>query len=284
MQYKNTLITRITSILIIIILSMPANSIEKDITLPETDAIIKEVGNYSEINNRLNPDQINILVWNIYKCKKKSWSQDFENLSRNKDILILQEGVLNSEITPLLLKNNSYKYTMASSFLYTKEAIPTGVVTASEIKPVFKKFFRSIGREPIIGTPKMILSTKYKIEGYSKSLLVVNIHSLNFVTTSKFSKQLFSVLDTIQNHDGPIIFGGDFNSWSDKKENFLKEFMAKIGLTEVLFENGDERKTFNGHILDYAFIKGLKVLSSHVYSNLDGSDHKAIEITLKVNR
>jgi hypothetical protein len=43
----------------------------------------------------LGPD-INILLWNVFKCRKKGWREDFINLMHNKDLVLLQEAILNS--------------------------------------------------------------------------------------------------------------------------------------------------------------------------------------------
>ena len=59
--------------------------------------------------------------------------------------------------------------------------------------------------------------------------------------------------------------------------------MAKhLGLTEVTFANDQRMRTF-GKILDHVLIKKLSVKSSRVYGEIDGSDHKALEVIMKAN-
>ena len=109
---------------------------------------------------------------------------------------------------------------------------------------------------------------------------MVNIHAINFVTSSALHSQLMDAAEVIKSHSGPAIFAGDFNTWTFEKQSFLRELTQKLGFQEVTFEN-DTRKKMFGWILDFIFVRELEVVSSKVHDDLDGSDHKAISAKLK---
>lgn len=59
----------------------------------------------------------------------------------------------------------------------------------------------------------MSLCSYYKINGSKESLLVINTHVVNFATTEAFRTFIGELLQVIREHQGPLILGGDFNTW-----------------------------------------------------------------------
>lgn len=172
---------------------------------------------------------------------------------------------------------------MAVSFIDTKVNVATGVSTASRIPPIDISYQRSHHREPLIDTPKMIIQTKYELEGLEESLLLLNIHAINFVSAQKLEHQLLATTEVIKEHQGPIVFAGDFNTWSKKRIRLLKSFFSSHQFTEISFSNGNQRTKVFGNIIDYIFVKGLRAHESTIYDHLNSSDHKALSVNLAVD-
>ena len=54
-------------------------------------------------------------------------------------------------------------------------------------------------------------------------------------------------------------------------------------MEEVVFQNAEERMKFKltNKVLDYIWIKDLKYQDAYVWSELDGADHKVMNVTLR---
>jgi len=115
----------------------------------------------------LNSAGFSLVSWNIYKNKEKGWKEDFEKLSRNTDILILQEVYLSTSLKDML-QQEAYQWDMTTAFEYRQ--IEAGVLTASKTAPNFTCTFRET--EPIIRIPKSVLITRYSMSGTDRELLV----------------------------------------------------------------------------------------------------------------
>ena len=64
----------------------------------------------------------------------------------------------------------------------------------------------------------------------------------------------------------------------------MKKYIEGLGMEEVQFPNGEERMKFKltNKVLDYIWIKDLEYQDAYVWSELDGADHKAMSVTLRV--
>jgi len=230
---------------------------------------------------QLDPSNIEVLVWNVYKGDRLEWAMDFDQLTKSKDILLLQEGMLNRKMKDQFMVLPWFEFHFATSFIDNKlGAVGTGVVTASEAKSVETVWQRSYYREPMIKTPKMTLFTKYGLEGLKKKVLVGNIHGINFVKAYKLRHMLDKAAEHIRGHKGPVIFGGDFNTWTKTKLNNMNAVFKKLGMRAVKFKD-DNRKRFRGHILDHVWVRRFKVLSS-LAPKVNGSDHNPMIVKLQL--
>jgi endonuclease/exonuclease/phosphatase (EEP) superfamily protein YafD len=254
--------------------------------MPTADAKViipkphESVKSYGVAKNKKVPvgEELNLLVWNIYKGGKDSFGQDYKRLSKNVDFLVLQEMTSDPEIfNQTVFNKKEYEHHFAVSFFRGAKQHGTGVGThstyrANRLTPVL-----SPGREPVVKTPKMALFTQYLDEN-GRELLIINVHSLNFVSTDKWQAQLLEIATLIKNHKGPAIFAGDFNTWNDKRLNILHDVVVRrLGFT-ALFKtyNPEGRMAFAGRPLDHLFYRGVKYLEHDVLEDVKGSDHKAI--------
>lgn len=254
--------------------------------IPSDDEVQIEINtereNFVEVRS-LDPKEIDIFVWNMYKGDKPDWERDYKELTPDYDILLLQELWLDHLMARVFYEDKEFAYYMATSFIDRKRSdTPTGVGTASRVKPLRTFWKRTKYREPFIRTPKMVMFAEYSLQGTDKTLMTGNIHAINFVSSRKLRHQLRQLTSVFANHDGPAVMAGDFNTWSKKKMKYLREFARESGMTEVQFHNGNQRMKTFGKYLDYIFVKNVEVLDSHVYGDRDGSDHKPMTVKIRV--
>jgi len=230
----------------------------------------------------IDPDAIRLLVWNLYKGSMQGWQRDYQDLSADKDLLMLQEILLGARMEHTFMADKGNAYVAAVSFYDSwNNNAATGVATASAVKPVDMVYMRSENREPFAGTPKMGLLVEYRMQGLSSTLLTANVHSLNFVGAEKHRKMLDSLETLLSTHDGPLIMAGDFNTWSEARTRVLRDTAKRLGLIEVTFSH-DERTSVMGNVLDWIFIRGLKIHESRVHVDINSSDHRALEARFSV--
>lgn len=213
-----------------------------------------------------------VLVWNIFKSRLPSFEREFEFLSRRSDFLLLQEVKL-TKSHKSYFESLPFGYNMSVSFLMTGKA-PTGVATGSKIWPLWTQHFRTEDLEPFVKSPKTSLVSVYKMRT-QKNLMIVNIHGINWRSSEALQRQLEQVEVLIQNHRGPLIFAGDFNTRNDSRVRLTDQFMINNGLIKIEFAN-DERAP--EMYIDHVYYRGLTVVESQLITDLAGSDHPALAL------
>ena len=147
-------------------------------------------------------------------------------------------------------------------------------------------------------TKKTILLTEYELGKNKPTLLIANVHALNFPPgSSGFENQLTKLKTIIEKHKGPVIVSGDFNTWSDEKLTYLKDIVTMLGLSEVEYANKDAIKTapwycrslmffiFDRTPLDHIFYsqKFLKLnRKGRVLTEIKVSDHYPLSVEFKL--
>ncbi|EQC48840.1 endonuclease/exonuclease/phosphatase family protein [Bacteriovorax sp. BSW11_IV] len=278
MQIKRNLINAL--ILGFTLVSFSASAAWPSYEVPKNGDFVETLGHPS--TDSLNPNHISVLVWNMYKGQNETWKEDYLELSKNKDILLLQEMFLNEKMRSTFSEQEGIEFQTGTSFIYVKDDAKTGVINASTAKAQEIIPRQSKVREPVINTPKMAMITTYSLAGRNDKLMVINIHAINFVTALELSVQLFDLASFIEKHNGPVVFAGDFNVWSTQKQKLLFYIVKKLGLKTVEFDPAsDDRMRVFGRIIDFIFIRGLEYDNSRVWGEIEGSDHKAMTVDLK---
>ena len=80
-------------------------------------------------------------------------------------------------------------------------------------------------------------------------------------------------------HEGPVIFGGDLNTWSDRRQATLIDLADALGLTPVSF-SPDHRTSRFGRPLDHLYVRGLTWQSSETVP-VETSDHNPLIVTFQ---
>ncbi len=224
------------------------------------------------------PRRFTVCIWNWQKCKQKSWTEDFQKISAAADLFLAQE-VHRTDKVQTVMDAAPYYWTGAVSFFSLKDNSPIGVATGCTAKPA-QVAFSAAQREPILRMPKMTLATLVPLQHSKHSLLVINVHAINFTGLKTFEKNLRCAAELLLGFNGPVLLGGDFNSWSSKRRRLLQCTAKTAGLSEVAFEP-DARTRFWGRPVDYLFVRGLKVLAAGVRVT-DASDHNPLLARLEI--
>ena len=218
-----------------------------------------------------NQGRLNVLVWNIYKQQKPSWTTYLNNYSTDRQILLLQENRLDAQFENWL-RIRQFSAAQVSAFSMLGDT--TGVTTLAQENATLS--CGTTEMEPNIRLNKSSLMSYFPLSN-GKTLVVVNLHMINFtVGVEAYQHQLKMVTQQVYDHDGPMIVAGDFNSWSDKREAILHEFVTSLNLREAVY-TPDNRKRFfyNDNPIDHLFYRGLNLRRANV-SLTDASDHNPI--------
>ena len=231
---------------------------------------------YMDANHQLDPENISVLNWNIHKNKGENWIEDFNSLSKGKDIIIIQEAYLDDELRNALAQQDRFWSLNAAFYLFEK---PAGVLMASTFKPYYSCGYRVL--EPIIRLPKSVLFHFYKMKGCQQTLLVADIHGINFTLGIRAYRRQIEMLEKIAaQHKGPMIVAGDFNNWNDERKAIVNQMQSALSL-----KSGKIKKThqthFFGKVIDYIFYRGLVPVFS-TSKMVTSSDHNPIQIQFRL--
>ncbi len=262
--------------------------------------------NSSIISSVIQGSSIKLMSWNYLAgcrqlirksivftfCSSTQADKSFKELTEKQDLILIQEAYLDTKTQQLLTDlGESYSWDMAVSYIAEQvENIPTGVLTAANAKSISS--FSQKNFESFFPTPKTILFTSYHLtnknkELMDKKLLVVNIHAI-LMSRKHLYMQLNLMVQQINQHKGPIILAGDFNTMTPTSYLKLKEIIDSLGLKEVKIETDvDKRvKSFMGQYYDIIFYKDLELVSAKAIDlkttkNGKTSDHNPIFVEFK---
>ena len=245
-------------------------------TAPDTAACIDDLaGNSPEVVATLDPRNISIVNWNIQKGRNTEWVEDLSAIDAEPDLLILQEASVRTRVWRDLVPEHHESFAEG----FGPDWSPSGVMTVSAAEPLTE--CELVAHEPWFGTRKATLITEYALSGTDRTLLVVNIHGINFALgTSDLRNQFAQARAVIEEHDGPVVFSGDFNTWRSARARVLGEMLEALGLTALDFDV-DHRKRFFGWALDHIYVRGLYSEFATTLQS-DASDHNPMTVRLRL--
>lgn len=218
--------------------------------------------------------QIRLISWNVYKFNRHLIIEDLNNLTKNVDIFFAQESMDDSETLNAAGFFNFLNLDFFSTF--KSNDFFTGVMTAHNFPQVKQIKILSSGAEPITGTPKATGLNLITIQ--NTEVLLINTHALNFNFGSDFENQISDVSHIIKKFKGPIIWAGDFNTWSESRMHFLLNITNKLDLFPISF-----KKDLRFLKLDHIFVRGFEVQKAKILNHYYSSDHFPILVELKLN-
>ena len=243
----------------------------------EKDSLIR----LGESDSAALPNEFEILVWNMAKCRHRGWEEDFLRLIHQRHLLVLQEAALSAVNLEIFDQSESFEWLMARSFRWHKSGTDKGVKTGSRCAANQSSAYRAPDLEPLLGTPKMALASVYPIGDNGENLLLLNAHAINFSPLHMFRRQLQQILESIAEHRGPLVLAGDFNAWSSNRYHHLRWLSRDLGLAEVDLQRNRRARHLGRH-LDHLFYRGLQLIESHVHEEISSSDHYPISALFRL--
>lgn len=228
--------------------------------------------------------KLSVLCWNVHKGDDSKWGEDLFYLAQNHQLVLLQESYFSEEYYQFIhaLKLDNWREGVSFAMPdFNEGMVETGVSTGSSFPILTSRRLKTDTVEPIIGTTKQSLLSYYSIEDSEQTLMVINTHAINFVTIQEFDHELVKIAKVIEEHDGPILWAGDFNTWNQTRMDHLYQTAEDLGFKAVSFAE-DSRKEFMGYPLDHAFVRGLKVLVAQDLRGVESSDHRPLSFSLQL--
>lgn len=225
---------------------------------------------------------LRVLVWNIFKAKRSNWLSDFTQLSRDCNLVLLQEAISNAPTDGHFNSSVSHEWVMAGSHQHPVSDVVTGVKSGSTAEAQKVQVHRSNYYEPVVKTQKLLLETHYSLAEKSQQLMVLNMHAINFVGVRKYVDQLEQLQGALKSHSGPVLLAGDFNTWNPKRLSLFRECAAEANLVEASMARRSNIRHLHQH-LDHVFYRGLSLYSIESLANISSSDHAPIKATFRVD-
>jgi len=110
----------------------------------------------------------------------------------------------------------------------------------------------------------------------NQSLLIVNVHAINFVRASHFLREIELLRAELLHHKGPLIVSGDFNVWNRQRRLHLLRFCRSVGLRRATMFDAQHIKSYRKHPLDFIFYRDLGLKEATAINTTTVSDHNPI--------
>lgn len=224
-------------------------------------------------------EEFGVLCWNTQKLTETPDFQrtlagvltDFPSL-----FLLLQEAKLSAKENWL---HPHWSYAVAPN-MQTRQ-FTYGVLTASQY--VFTEAHARLSkkREGMFTTHKSYLLSYHTLAA-GGSLLVVNVHAINFVRMQQFSQEMELIKHELIAHRRPLIVAGDFNVWSRQRRLRLMQFCRSIGLKRAIMADPQHVKAYRQHPLDFIFYRNLSLLQASAINTNTVSDHNPLYARFKL--
>ncbi len=208
--------------------------------------------------------KLKIVSWNLHQESLINYA----SLTKNFDVGLFQE---------VKYKNETYSGFMAKGESF--DGVGTGIFVRS----------KSISNVKIVKSPHGDFRAKFWKSKVFKTTTIADVAGITFVSFHGFNgtlqgKEPGMLLDHVSAvlarllTDGPIVFAGDFNTWTPKHIDMVTKLLAGYGFEYAMSAPFDKKKT-----LDLVFVKLLKV-SAMKFEKIKGkSDHPILTFEVEPN-
>ena len=226
--------------------------------------------------HELDSSEIRLVNWNIQKGGDPKWTEDLRSLTGEADLMVFQEAAVDSSAWETV--GDEHYQSFAPGFRTLRSM--TGVMTLSAAEPLAQ--CNLVSHEPWLGSAKATVITKYGLTGTDRTLLVVNIHAINFTFGIRdFEEQIRGALDSISAHTGPVLLSGDFNTWHPGRMDKMQKMLGPRGFVALEYDV-DHRKRAFGQPLDHIYVRGLKAIEATT-RRVASSDHNPMSVRLRLD-
>lgn len=225
------------------------------------------------------PQVIDVGVWNIWKGSGgEAFLEEYRRILSDRHLLLTQEALLTLKALDRFAPAG---YVALHGATYRrKDGIRDGVMTVSNAMIDGKaQRILCLAPEPVLKTTKASLVSTYRIEESDECLCVVNIHSTLIRRPSTASREMEQVIDRIVHHEGPILFAGDFNTFSKSYVEEVDRVLSSIGLQRVVLK---EDPRTSSRALDQIYVRDIEVIEAKVDTSFQHSDHFPILAKLRL--
>ncbi|MDK9738572.1 endonuclease/exonuclease/phosphatase family protein [Vibrio sp. D404a] len=220
---------------------------------------------------------LKVTVWNIYKQNRENWRTTLNSLTNESQLVLLQEASMSEDMRKWI-RSGLWGSNRVNAFEALNES--AGVLNLATHLPIEACAYTH--EEPWLQLPKSALWSRYQLSN-GQQLAVVNIHAVNFTFgTEDYLQQLSALTSALREYRGPVIFAGDFNSWSEARFEVLQKALGEVGLAEVAFTPDNRTQFVTGLVLDHIFYRGLTVRNAKA-PETDASDHNPMLVTFDLN-
>lgn len=282
---------------------------------------VYEAPSAPRLNSGLYPHSILVTQWNVYafnNMKYNNWSCNqavgdqagFCAVLKSSDLILLQENrsetalarvagdaILNLHTMHLSFapfavnKDQRNRDLLFMSFdekaekgLIDREAANYGSATFSVVAPQTTVVRMTENPDPIYELYMPLIATTYDLRGRSDRLLVIHFHNASMVDSVTQQDLLNKAEVLIAAHQGPVLFAGDFNTWTAAKLNNVYQLANRQGMSKIYF-NSPYETPLGQQQMDHAFIRGLALHKESLmgHRSMTGlSDHMAVSYRLSV--
>lgn len=215
-------------------------------------------------------EHIRVAIWNM--CKGAGgilFEHDFRSLLYRSDLLLAQEALL-SRRSIRTFGERGFETVHAASYK-RRDGLRDGVMTISRVKSCeLSKRVICKYPEPIFKTPKVALIKIFPIRHCHHRLMVVNVHATLIRLVAAAVEEMEHLLTHIKDHQGPIIFAGDFNTFTAGYLRGVSKVLSRMGLEYVPIPFDPRPK---GQALDQVFCRGLSIKHVVIDTSVRNSDH-----------
>lgn len=217
----------------------------------------------------LNVANLRVTSWNMFKGALEGWQGELDDLDAPNTLFLMQEALQGAALFGAMGAGQRWHFSPG----YESQSGLSGVMTTAAVNAVER--CRLKHKEPWLRSPKASLVTRYRLQNTSETLLVANIHAINFTFGTKaYERQLDDVVEVVRSHSGPMIFAGDFNTWSKRRQRILDGVISELGLQPVPYDISLIKQVF-GNPLDHIYFRDLSLLQASVRATA-GSDHNVL--------
>ncbi len=236
-------------------------------------------------------NELTLITWNIAKNVEDNAEITRLVNDHSPDILFIQEGI---STTCGLFGPSFHQCLFAPSWKKTDPDVYTGVQVLSQFHLETPVHVPSPDREGLFFTPKASMIAAMDLPD-GRRLMLINIHMLNYVPLGNIENYLDAVYDYAGEHDGPMIVGGDFNTWNSARLKAVQQFAARLGMVEALayHETGGTPSAWFFFLkpfmqldldapLDRWFCRGFEVLACRRMNDFTSSDHVPVLLQVRL--
>lgn len=216
------------------------------------------------------PATFSLTVWNLHKFQRVGWQKMVSLQLKRSHLLLLQESMARPAFFQLLRQAN-FQWQQIQAFRLEGEA--TGALNAASVAALYNCSQREM--EPVSRIPKSTLISLYPLAGSASPLMVINVHGINFeLGMAAYQRQMDKLFQLAERYPGPVVIGGDFASWGQRRMAYLQGLVQQAKFSEAL-PLPDLRTRIVTTPVDHIFYRGLQLLRTDV-KETNASDHNPL--------